>query len=286
MLKYLPFFIFLFVGTANAQKSGQASNPSGGMVVYTSRIVLNYTNLYTDTMKFNRQKSIFKWCQTNSAEAYEQAMKKVKRKHPGAALDKSKSINMSPRDTIGRINLYDALKDSLYSRRDIANRIFLLKAKKPEIHWNIADSTKKIGNYTCSKATAHFRGRDYTAWFTPQIPVPYGPWKLVGLPGLILQAYDSTGNIRFKVQKVTFGNAGTIGSMPLSGKEKAVNLAEYKHVLANEKKMIMHEAYKAVRKMMHKRNTKINGPPKMKIKFADGSDKIKHIEIFDDSSGR
>jgi GLPGLI family protein len=284
MLKYSLFFIFLLIGTANAQQSDKISNSSGGVIIYKSRIVLNYTNLYTDTLKFNRQKSIFKWYQTNSAEAYEQAMKKVRRKHPGAALDKSKSINMSPSDTIGRINLYDAVKDSLYSRRDLANKIYLLKAKKPDIRWNILDSTKKIGNYTCSKATVHFRGRDYTAWFTPEIPVPYGPWKLVGLPGLILQAYDSTGNIRFKVQKVTFGNAGTIGSMPLSGKEKAVNLAEYKHVLANEKKMIMHEAYKAARKLMHKYHTKTNGPPKMKIKFADGSDKIKHMEIFDDST--
>ena len=58
--------------------------------------------------------------------------------------------------------------------------------------WDIiADSTKQILNYDCQMARCKFKGRTWTAWFAADIPLDNGPWKLCGLPGLILRAYDS-----------------------------------------------------------------------------------------------
>lgn len=59
------------------------------------------------------------------------------------------------------------------------------------LDWKIEKEVKKIGSFNCKKATTSFRGRNYTAWFTLEIPLPFGPWKLNGLPGLILEAYDT-----------------------------------------------------------------------------------------------
>ena len=56
--------------------------------------------------------------------------------------------------------------------------------------WAMGDSTREVLGYTCQQATADFRGRRWTAWFATDIPVSDGPWKLGGLPGLILKAYD------------------------------------------------------------------------------------------------
>ena len=56
--------------------------------------------------------------------------------------------------------------------------------------WAMGDSTREVLGYTCQQATADFRGRRWTAWFATDIPISDGPWKLGGLPGLILKAYD------------------------------------------------------------------------------------------------
>ncbi|MGP1560305.1 MAG: GLPGLI family protein [Prevotella intermedia] len=58
--------------------------------------------------------------------------------------------------------------------------------------WDIiADSTKQILNYDCQMARCTFKGRTWTVWFAADIPLDNGPWKLCGLPGLILRAYDA-----------------------------------------------------------------------------------------------
>lgn len=66
-----------------------------------------------------------------------------------------------------------------------------------EIEWEIGDSTKNVLGYECVMAKANYHGRDWTAWFASDIPVPEGPWKLTGLPGLILEATESTGQHGF-----------------------------------------------------------------------------------------
>ncbi len=66
-------------------------------------------------------------------------------------------------------------------------------------HWEIKDSTKTILNYSCQMATCDFRGRTWTAWFAPDIPVSDGPWKFGGLPGLIMEVYDHGSQYHFTI---------------------------------------------------------------------------------------
>lgn len=63
--------------------------------------------------------------------------------------------------------------------------------------WAISDSTKNILGYECIKATSDYHGRKWEAWFSPEIPVSNGPWKLGGLPGLILEASTEGGQYSF-----------------------------------------------------------------------------------------
>ncbi|GHT60332.1 hypothetical protein AGMMS50239_09120 [Bacteroidia bacterium] len=64
--------------------------------------------------------------------------------------------------------------------------------------WTIDDSAYVVLGYPCQKATGRFRGRDWIVWFSTAIPLNAGPWKLGGLPGLILKASDSRGHYVFE----------------------------------------------------------------------------------------
>lgn len=63
----------------------------------------------------------------------------------------------------------------------------------------IPDSAKTILGYTCQKATCSYRGRDYEVWYTPELPVSVGPWKFLGLPGLIMSVQDAKGHYTFEM---------------------------------------------------------------------------------------
>ena len=77
-------------------------------------------------------------------------------------------------------------------------------------NWELVpDSTASIIGYNCQLAKANFKGRTWYAWYSEDIPISEGPWKLYGLPGLILRAYDS--------QRQYILN--TIGLQDLKGKE-------------------------------------------------------------------
>ena len=76
----------------------------------------------------------------------------------------------------------------------------------PKIKWKIESGQKEILGYKCQQALCTFRGRQYEVWFTTDIPLSYGPWKLQGLPGLILEAKDSKGEYHFTAVGIEKGN--------------------------------------------------------------------------------
>jgi GLPGLI family protein len=74
---------------------------------------------------------------------------------------------------------------------------YLIEDAMPAIDWKISSDTQTFGGLHCQKATGYFKGRTYTAWFCPDLPLHVGPWKLNGLPGVIVQAYDARKDVQF-----------------------------------------------------------------------------------------
>ena len=58
----------------------------------------------------------------------------------------------------------------------------------PDITWTLTDDTLTVSGYLCQRATATFRGVEWHVWYTEEIPSSAGPWRLRGLPGMIVEA--------------------------------------------------------------------------------------------------
>ena len=74
------------------------------------------------------------------------------------------------------------------------DRIFIDNFFYPDsvvFDWQLENDTLHVCGYPCRKARTEFRGRNWTAYYTEEIPVSDGPWKFSGLPGLILKVEDS-----------------------------------------------------------------------------------------------
>ena len=72
----------------------------------------------------------------------------------------------------------------------------------PLQQWELTDELQTIQGYSCQKATCHWRGRDYEAWFTSEIPIRRGPWKFGGLPGLIVKISDAKKEYNFELVRL------------------------------------------------------------------------------------
>ena len=136
--------------------------------------------------------------------------------------------------------LYKNVKTKSFSiDKEMFGKEFLIIDSLPAIKWKMESESKKIGSYTCFKATAvlpvsksDFRNMVrkpdadkktdkvrttnwmdqmeqpkeivVTAWYTPEIPINQGPEKFWGLPGLILEVVS--GKTTILCSKVIMNN--------------------------------------------------------------------------------
>lgn len=91
---------------------------------------------------------------------------------------------------------YPKGKNTVIYSLDVLNA-YKYEEDTPKLEWIITSEKLDTLDYHCTMATCTYAGRQYRAWFTEDIPVSYGPWKLGGLPGLIIKAETVDGDYRF-----------------------------------------------------------------------------------------
>lgn len=121
-----------------------------------------------------------------------------------------------------------------YYQQEYFGEFYLVKKQIIDDEWVVTKETKDLQGYTCYKAIYYqptMRGKQkVTAWFTPQISVPFGPSGFDGLPGLILQV--QYGKNIITATKITFAQEELViepptGKILENEEEVGKILAEY-----------------------------------------------------------
>jgi GLPGLI family protein len=127
-----------------------------------------------------------------------------------------------------RLNYIDFLSDTIFSKDKIYKDEYLISEKKPHLNWELVNESKKIDTFSVKKANLKFRGRIYTAWYSDEYPIRFGPWKFHNLPGLIVEIYDDTKRYHWVLKSISKYNPNKTINYPklIEGIEK-ISLEEF-----------------------------------------------------------
>ncbi len=184
-LQILLYALLLNLSLLQAQQSEVMAN-------YEMVLQFSGSIVYSGKLVFNSGASLFTFRPASKQDHYTEedlgdnksAMRIID------TMDTYISINRS-------VNMLLEKKKSLYTKE-----IVIVKEPIPRQEWILEDGQKVIGKLTCKKAVTVFRGRRYTVWYCPDLPYSFGPWKLNGLPGLIVEAVDEERQVGFHLKQV------------------------------------------------------------------------------------
>ncbi len=94
--------------------------------------------------------------------------------------------------------LFFVKENKFYTKEMFSLKSYLVEETAPTIDWKISKDTLSFSGLSCQKATATFEDNNWVAWYAPSVPFQGGPWKLNGLPGLIVEAYDVDKQVYFQ----------------------------------------------------------------------------------------
>jgi GLPGLI family protein len=192
--------ILLAGGLLAAFIGAQAQKPDTAwlMVHYKFTHVMDTTNRahpYTENMVLFVGKNASAYKSYDGLVA-DQQFKKAWAEAAASSPDGQPRINRMGRGSRTQYYQYPA-EQKLLTKDGIMVNEYLIENPMPVIDWKVSDDTATFGGLHCQKATGHFKGRDYIVWFCPDLPVHSGPWKLNGLPGVIVDAHDTKNDVVF-----------------------------------------------------------------------------------------
>jgi len=204
-----------------------SQNNNIGKVEYTMILNLGQTQVNESVLIFNSKESYFFWNVSESDVSQFSVDEEIDDENSTKLNIKFKKTAYT--DSIGTFNYKNFIKKEIISRGFVDKKQYYIKENISIIKWKIEKDTKIIGTFNCQKATGTFRGRKYTAWFTNQIPISNGPWKLQGLPGLIIEATDETKEVSFIFKSLKIPSNSNMPEIKVSS-ENYISLMDFEKI--------------------------------------------------------
>ncbi len=123
----------------------------------------------------------------------------------------------------------------LIQKEDFLGRTFLITGETSTLAWRLTDERSEFLGYLSQKATAVHDSTTIEAWFTPEIPVPAGPARYGGLPGLILVLTLNDGQTTFVAQELSLAPLDEAVLVPPK-KGKKVTREEFETIVEEKMK--------------------------------------------------
>ncbi|MDM1071282.1 GLPGLI family protein [Empedobacter brevis] len=153
-------------------------------------------------------------------------------------IDHGKEIKLEKGESATVVNASTSWNDRYYYKNqnrlkfteDLLKKGFLINDSTLLVKWTLVDESKQIDGFSCKKAITNFRGRNWEVWYTPDIPMYYGPWKFYGLPGLIVSAKEENEKFWFQLTKIEVNPTAKIPVVDTSHLKK-VTLKQYDELM-------------------------------------------------------
>lgn len=231
MKKNINLIVTLFfIGSIFSQKtiSGKVTYNYDIIEVSSTdkKVPQNVVNDFNRSLKENKDKIIFSLTFNNSKSNYRISQKKMN-------LDKNQLLNYAKIITGADEDIFVDLENKeSFKKLDFFGEYYIIKKTLDDI-WILTQETKTINEYTCYKAFLKNKRQNSPlvfAWYTPKIPVNFGPKGYGNLPGLILEL--TIGPIVYYATKIELNPSDMIEiNKPTKG--KLMSEEEFENLLKN-----------------------------------------------------
>jgi len=194
------FYLFFIIGSLQAQVDGEAEY----LIKYEVDFVLDTTNREDVKHEVHR---LYTGSTTSKYISdglfYRDSIMQVMRNQPrGNWRAMRGTMENMPRSEFNASVFKDLNNAEIWIQQGLARDQFLYQEPSVPLQWEFTDESKMIEQYMALKATTSFGGRDYVAWFTLEVPILDGPYVFSGLPGLILELYDTEEDYHFNLASI------------------------------------------------------------------------------------